>query len=492
MTLPPVTPAPAVVRDDLFSFLAAGDVRAVANVPVRRLITLYIVLWVFEGSFRKWLLPELSTPLLVVRDPVLLGAYFLAVAQGRLLLGHPLVVATMALGVLQFLASLLLADSTGLLAGRGVAGLDVMLYGLRSNFLHLPLILLAPQYFDRRDVERLGRWALWLAAPMAVLVLWQFQSPRDAWINVAAGGEGIQMETSMGHIRPPGTFSFTNGLVSYLTLCVSFLCHQLLKLNVFSRRLTLAASIAAAIMLGLSGSRSAIGATVTVWIIMLYVCIHRPEYARSSGRLLAAVLVGFVMLNVFSITRTGLDVLEERLGDAENVRTGMVMRYLSNYLAPFEEATRAPAFGYGLGLGTNAGAALATGATAQRAFLLAEGDFARVVLESGPVLGFAFIALRVAFTFLLLRVSLAALDRQNNPLPFMMFAACWDTLLGGQFGQPTALGFAVISGGLCLAAARPPADDEDAPSLPTAVEDPAAAPRRGRSAYADLLHGQRG
>ncbi len=481
-------PAAAVAHNDFLPFLVAGDVRASASVPVRRLLTLYFILWVFEGTLRKWVLPGLATPLLVVRDPVLLLAYFLSLAQGRLIVGHPLVVSTMALGILQLLASMLLADGTGLLAGRGVLGLDVMLYGLRANFLHLPLILLIPQYFDRRDVETLGRWALWLAPPMAALVLWQFQSPRDAWINVAAGGEGMQMETSLGRVRPPGTFSFTNGLVAYLTLCVAFLCHQLLKLNVFSRRLMLAAGFASALMLGLSGSRAAIGATVTVWLVMLYVCIHRPEYARSSGRLLAAVLAGFVALNVFSVTRTGLDVLEERMGDAENVRTGVVMRYLSNYLAPFEEAAHAPAFGYGLGLGTNAGGALATG-TAKRAFLLAEGDFARAVLESGPVLGFAFIALRVAFTFMLLRVSLAALDRQNNPLPFMMFAACWDTLLGGQLGQPTALGFAVIGGGLCLAAARSP-DDEDEPL--SLVSEPALATvRRGRSAYAELLHGQR-
>ena len=482
-----MTSPPAFQPDSLY-FLTPGNVRRdPALASVRWLVTLYCALWVFEGVFRKWVLPELATPLLVVRDPILLLAYFFAAAQGRLPTGHPLVLGTMALGALQFLASLTLSDGSGLLAGRGVVGLDVMLYGLRSNFLHLPLIMLVPQYFDRLDIERLARWGLVLALPMAALALWQFQSPRDAWINVAAGGEGTQMETSLGRIRPPGTFSFTNGLVSYLTLCVSFLCYQLLKQNIFSRRLTLAAGFAAALMLGVSGSRSAIGATVTVWLVMLYICVHRPEYARSSGRLLAGVLAGFVMLNVFSVTRTGLDVLEDRLGDAENVRTGMFTRYFGGYLSPFEATTRAPVFGFGLGLGTNAGAALATG-TAKRAFLLSEGDLARAVLESGPALGFAFIGLRIAFVVLLLRVSRQALDRDNNPLPFMLFAACWDSILGGQFGQPTALGFAVIGGSLCLAAARRPEDeDDDAP--PQDVEEaPDTGRLRGRSSYAELLH----
>jgi len=30
----------------------------------------YVLLWIFEGALRKWILPSLSTPLLIVRDPI--------------------------------------------------------------------------------------------------------------------------------------------------------------------------------------------------------------------------------------------------------------------------------------------------------------------------------------------------------------------------------------------------------------------------------------
>ena len=33
-------------------------------------IWLYLLLWIFEGALRKWILPSLATPLLVVRDPI--------------------------------------------------------------------------------------------------------------------------------------------------------------------------------------------------------------------------------------------------------------------------------------------------------------------------------------------------------------------------------------------------------------------------------------
>src|SRR5438128_1892579 len=39
---------------------------------LKRLIWLYFWLLIFEGVFRKWIVPQLANPLLLVRDPVLL------------------------------------------------------------------------------------------------------------------------------------------------------------------------------------------------------------------------------------------------------------------------------------------------------------------------------------------------------------------------------------------------------------------------------------
>src|ERR1044072_8882223 len=55
------------------SFDRSGTIR-----NIRRLIWLYLWLLIFEGSFRKWILPEFSAPLLLIRDPVVLVIYFLA------------------------------------------------------------------------------------------------------------------------------------------------------------------------------------------------------------------------------------------------------------------------------------------------------------------------------------------------------------------------------------------------------------------------------
>ncbi|HEY4284826.1 MAG TPA: hypothetical protein VGM62_17320, partial [Chthoniobacterales bacterium] len=45
---------------------------------IRYLIWLYFWLLLVEGALRKWLLPDLSNPLLVIRDPVALAIYALS------------------------------------------------------------------------------------------------------------------------------------------------------------------------------------------------------------------------------------------------------------------------------------------------------------------------------------------------------------------------------------------------------------------------------
>src|SRR5205807_4342781 len=45
---------------------------------IRRLIYLYLFLLIIEGALRKWIVPQFSNPLLLVRDPVVLMIYLLA------------------------------------------------------------------------------------------------------------------------------------------------------------------------------------------------------------------------------------------------------------------------------------------------------------------------------------------------------------------------------------------------------------------------------
>jgi len=52
---------------------------------VRRMIWRYFVLLIGEGALRKWILPSLGAPLLVIRDPLVLLIYLQAVRCRRFL-----------------------------------------------------------------------------------------------------------------------------------------------------------------------------------------------------------------------------------------------------------------------------------------------------------------------------------------------------------------------------------------------------------------------
>src|SRR2546423_7142317 len=49
---------------------------------IRFLIWTYLVLLIFEGALRKWVVPQLSNPILLIRDPVAILIYLWALRAG--------------------------------------------------------------------------------------------------------------------------------------------------------------------------------------------------------------------------------------------------------------------------------------------------------------------------------------------------------------------------------------------------------------------------
>jgi membrane-associated HD superfamily phosphohydrolase len=170
-------------------------------------IWLYFLLWIFEGALRKWILPSLATPLLIVRDPIaiyiILRAFYLNVK-----FVNPYIVFS--------IIFTLLSLSITLTFGHG--NLFVGLYGARIMMLHFPLIFIIGSVFTKEDVVKMGRVLLVINIVMTIIVYFQFSSPQTSFINIGVGGEGSAgFSGALGYSRPPGTFSFTTGF------CILFL-----------------------------------------------------------------------------------------------------------------------------------------------------------------------------------------------------------------------------------------------------------------------------
>ena len=178
---------------------------------LRRMIWLYFILLIAEGALRKWALPSLSTPLLVIRDPLVLLIYVQALRSRRFPINGPVV------AYFLLVTSFILLALFQMIGGIG-GGPVIAAYGLRTNFLHLPLIFVIPQVFSHADVIKLGKWVLMLSVPMAGLMIWQYMSPPDSWINAATSADVQQITFALGKIRPAGTFSFATGAAHFLSL----------------------------------------------------------------------------------------------------------------------------------------------------------------------------------------------------------------------------------------------------------------------------------
>jgi hypothetical protein len=99
-------------------------------------------------------------------------------------------------------------------------------------------------------------------------------------------------------------------------------------------------------------------------------------------------------------------------------------------------------------MGTNVGAQLLAGKTA---FLISEGEWGRVIGESGIVLGILIILFRIIMTLEITSKAFKAMNN-GNQLPWMLLGYGFLQIFQGTWSQPNGLGFYVLIGGLMIGA----------------------------------------
>ena len=405
---------------------------------IRLLLWLYMILWAFEGALRFWVFPGLYGPLALVRDPVVIIIYALAL-QNRALPMNMYVSALLVLAMLSVPASILF----------GHGDLTVTAYGVRSNFLHLPLMFMIGHVFRARDLQKLAGWIMLLSVPMAVLAADQFRSPAGALIN--KGG----MATHYGTVRPAGTFAFVLALVYFQTLVAAFTAHRLMKSPRAWGLVAIASAFSLFVMVSVSGSRTAVVAVAVIVVLALALAIRAAKQLVPMlvGLALVAALVGG--FGSSELLEDGTEQLAKRFRDAGSsgsVVSQAVDRVFGGTLGVTGNIWDYDWLGQGVGLGTNFGGQTFTGK--RGAFLVGEGEWSRVMGELGIILGLPFLIIRTGLVFYLATRAWTAHVRYHDPLPFLLFGAACIPMLMGQWGVPALQGFAPISAGLCLAAAN--------------------------------------
>lgn len=402
----------------------------------------YLILLVFEGALRKWVLPELSAPLLVVRDPVAIWLIYLAWKRNLIPYSN-------------YLASMLLVAILGVVSTLvfGHGNLSVTLFGARILLLHFPLMFVIAGVMDREDVIKMGKLILLMSLPIVILTALQFYSPQSAWVNRGVGGdvEGSGFSGAMGFFRPSGTFSFTTGNSLFFSLVACFVLYFWISKTKVNRLLLILATLGVLASIPLSISRGLFFSIMVTLVFTVIAISRKPEYFPKLLLAVVSVMLLLAILSQTSFFNTATAAFTARFENASSVEGGvassLVERYFGGMISAVSDTNALPFFGYGMGMGTNAGSAILTG---DRAFLIAEGEWGRLIGEMGVLLGLAVIFIRMVFC---LYISIASYKKlkYEDFLPWILLSYALLVIPQGQWAQPTSLGFSTLIGGLLLA-----------------------------------------
>ena len=417
---------------------------------IKSLIWIYFILLVFEGALRKWVLPFFSDPLLIIRDPVVLLIYVQA-ARANLFPRSKWIIVILIMAVFFLVWGVFQANA----GGTGWRGYVVSVYGVRTFFLHLPLIFVMGSILNQEDVMKIGRWILIISIPMTLLMVAQYYAPSESIINKATtGADSKQLMAALDRVRPPGTFSFITGPMIYYPLVSSFCLFGMFQKHRFNYLLLFSALTTLILVIPLSGSRGLFFGILLVMAFSTFIAIKQPKLIIQLFAFgLVSAALGFCLLKS-PMGKEAMESFSERYtsamdseGEGKGATVAMQRRVGGGLTEVFTSLDQIPFHGLGIGIGTNVGAMLTTGGVD---FLAGESEWTRIVTESGVILGFSYIILRVFLAVWLLWRAWNSLNR-GNILPWLLMGVAFNQLIQGQTAVPMLLGLMVFSAGLVMA-----------------------------------------
>jgi hypothetical protein len=296
----------------------------------------------------------------------------------------------------------------------------VFVIGLRFWLLYTWFAVAAAAAMNEADYRaalKAAALVMLLLAPLAVV---QHYSPPGARINTQIDGdEETVFVAVVGVVRTTGTFSFTSGYATYLTmvapLVFGFLAAR--KRTKFQLLFTLALFAAFAAGALVSGSRTA--AITSAGLLAAYL-VGRLLFSKARNKVGAAaavVVIGLLTALFAYVFRDAIGVTQtrfEQAAAAENF-TERVLTVLFGEPWVLHLVTW---LGYGVGFGSNLATYVRTGSA--DVFALAEAEGGRILMEGG-LLGFAYIGVKYLVLALGVTRSLKISIATNSPYALLVW-----------------------------------------------------------------------
>jgi hypothetical protein len=361
-----------------------------------------MLLVIFEGAIRKWLLPGSQDLVYFAKDVFFLGAYIgFFKDRSRLRLSYP-----QAPGLY---AGLMLGVAMGLfeIFNPQLPNLSLGLLGFKAYFLYMPLLFVVPAVFpnDQALARFLKRYVL-LAIPVGLLAVAQFFSPQGSFLNTYAQPTEVWAITTFGSsqfVRTTGTFSYISGFTSYL-LASTLLILMILTTTRwrFRGNLPVYAALGMTVLAMLmSGSRGPVFLLALLFPLYWWLAVVRE---RQSGRTLVRLLLGLGLLAA-GLGSAGEEAFTAFNQRASGTRGDLIGRLVTPFVAPFDALPSTGPLGYGIGATHQAATAVTKGIVPYSWLggIQTEAESGRVMLELGPLGFFLIYSARLILVFFTLR-----------------------------------------------------------------------------------------
>lgn len=377
------------------------------NRALRFCIYFYLVSILFDGVFRKWVFPLYSTPIMLLKQVVAI----LIILYGFQYLSKSTIweKSFALLGVVVFCTSMMFGHQNILVA----------FYGCLPYWFGLTICFIIGKALTYDDLLLIGRIMMYATIANSILLILQFNSPVTSFINYQSGSVdndivGYSVSSLEGGFRPSGLFVYNSQNALFQMLSLAFMLFFLFLRPIAShRRLVIVSLILNFISLPFTVSRTSVFFQLGLVVFFVLFCMKNSQRKK----LLLYIPVGLVVV-ALALTipevKTAVQTIAARFANASSAQfegsttwSGTlkdvwyrnVVYMVTAIIDPHTiDGDAVPFWGFGQGMSTQVGSRF-LGITKNSGFALAEWDGLRIMCESGMILGWMIIFVRVAYAF---------------------------------------------------------------------------------------------
>lgn len=403
----------------------------------RAAVKIGLIIALFEGAIRKWLMPGAQELAYFLKDIFLFGAYL------KFMISPDLDVRSYKLNLPVMLLCVLGALLFPPALNTNIGSLLLAFYGVKIYLYYVPLVFMMPYLFRNKDeMVRQLTWFAMLAIPICILGVLQFRAGAASPLNVYAqsSAEGISGFGFGEKVRITGTFSYITGhstfVIFFSTLCIALLAIPQTRFKWVLTFVALPLLASNALMNGSRSSMYTIGLIVIAFLL-----------ASMSGRLVASKNFTWVLsAGVAACVAGGAYFFFEAYSmfstRAKVSNDNIAFRAIEHPLWSIQQSVKdGGIMGFGIGMAHPASEgmrrALKIPAPRKKAPVY-DQEVGQIIVEVGPISAMAWYAIRLILLFSVWKVFFQCRDPVYSPLLLMAAMVSTPYMLMGVIYNHTA------------------------------------------------------